>query len=134
MKIERTQPPRPRPAADKLGFGLHFTDHILRMDFDRRRRGQPDNRPYAPHSLDPTACVLYYGQTIFEGMKAYRGTDADPTPRLFRPDMHALRWNASADRLCMPRLEPQQFVDCVKAIIRTDADWMPQGEGTSLYV
>src|SRR4051812_13542674 len=134
MKTERTTSPRPRPPADKLGFGLYFTDHMLRMDWEKGRWQEPRIQPYGPLSLDPTACVLHYGQTIFEGMKAYRGPEGDLAPRLFRPQKHAERWNASAERICMPTMEATLFIDCVKGLVKMDADWMPQGPETSLYV
>ncbi|MFN0063561.1 MAG: branched-chain amino acid aminotransferase [Myxococcaceae bacterium] len=134
MKIERAKSLKPKPSADKLGFGQHFTDHMLRIDFADGRWGEPAIVPYGPITLEPTAAVLHYGQSIFEGMKAYRGQGADSSLRIFRPSANAQRLNASATRLCMPTLDPKIFVDSIKALVKHEADWVPSAPGTSLYI
>src|SRR5688572_1006374 len=100
MKIEKTRQPKPKPAPNALGFGKHFTDHMLRLDFDGGW-SEPAIVPYGPISLEPAAAAFHYGQAIFEGFKAFPGT-LGAAPRLFRPADHLRRLNASAARVCMP--------------------------------
>ena len=88
--------------------------------------------PYANISLAPSAMVFHYGQEMFEGLKAYRG--ADDSIYLFRPDMNAKRANASNERLCIPEIPEDMFVEAVKALVDIDRDWVPSDEGTSLYI
>ena len=116
-----------------LGFGRHFTDHMLIMEYTRGK-GWHDARivPYGSISLDPSAMVFHYGQEIFEGMKAYH--TADGRNLLFRPEENAKRMNNSCVRLCMPEIEVEDWVECVKAAVRADMDWIPTEPGTSLYI
>ena len=134
IRIERTQNPAPKPAADKpLGFGKIFTDHMFIMNYTEGK-GWHDPRivPFQKISLYPSAMVFHYGQEMFEGLKAYKGTDGKAY--LFRPDMNAKRANRSNDRLCIPRIPEEDFVQAVKAVVSVDQDWIPSAPGTSLYV
>lgn len=134
IKIERTQAPKQKPTDEsKLGFGKIPTDHMFVMDYTAGE-GWHDPRivPYQPFMLDPATVVLHYAQEIFEGMKAYR--TADGKVQLFRPDCNAARMNDSADRLCIPRIPEEDFVQAVKALVDVDADWVPHSDGTSLYI
>ena len=76
--------------------------------------------------------VFHYGQEMFEGLKAYKG--ADRKNYLFRPDMNAKRTNNTNDRLCIPRVPEEDYVQAVKAIVSVDQDWIPTEPGTSLYI
>jgi branched-chain amino acid aminotransferase len=89
-------------------------------------------RPYGPLSLWPCAQVLHYGQEVFEGLKAYR--TAEGTVHLFRPWDNARRFAASCRRMCMPELPPEAFVAAVRELTAIDRNWVPTGEGTSLYL
>ncbi|MCL2111572.1 MAG: branched-chain amino acid aminotransferase [Clostridiales bacterium] len=133
LNITRTQNPKAKPDAATLGFGEIFTDHMFIMDNDEGR-GWHDPRivPYGPLSLDPAASVLHYGQEMFEGLKAYRGDDG--TLRLFRPDMNAKRVTATNDRICLPPIDEEVFVEAIKAVVNVDRDWIPDYQGTSLYI
>ncbi len=134
IKIERTQNPAKKPGkGQKLGFGKIFTDHMFIMNYTEGK-GWHDARivPYQKISLYPSAMVFHYGQEMFEGLKAYKGTDG--RPYLFRPDMNAKRANRSNDRLCIPRIPEEDFVQAVKAVVAVDRDWIPDEPGTSLYV
>jgi hypothetical protein len=93
IRTTKTASPRPMPPAEQLGFGKHFSDHMLCVDYDAEH-GWHDARvePYAPLALDPSASVLHYGQAMFEGLKAFRG--ADGKLRLFRLEAHAKRMDA----------------------------------------
>ncbi|MEM9696260.1 MAG: aminotransferase class IV, partial [Myxococcota bacterium] len=133
MKFEvvRTPSPRPRPPADNLGFGVHFSDHVFRMDYDGDWRS-PRIEPYGPIAMEPGASVLHYAQAIFEGMKAHRGEDG--VVRLFRPDRHAARFASSAGKLCMPAVPPEMFVEGCRQLVAVDEDWVPHGRGEALYL
>ena len=117
------------------GFGVHFTDHMVLVDWDKGE-GWHDPRvvPYGPLQLDPSAAVFHYGQEIFEGMKAYR--HADGSVWTFRPERNAERLNASARRLALPELPPTVFLDAVKELVSTDQAWVPAADSgeTSLYL
>ncbi len=134
IKITKTTAPKTKPAkGSALGFGKIFTDHMFIMNYTEGK-GWHDARivPYGPISLDPSAMVFHYGQEMFEGLKAYRGTDGKA--RLFRPDMNAKRANNSNQRLCIPEIPEEDFVEAIKAVVKVDEDWIPEDEGTSLYI
>jgi branched-chain amino acid aminotransferase len=134
IKINKTKNPKEKfKPGDVLGFGKKFTDHMFVMNYTEGK-GWHDPRieEYAPISLDPSAMVFHYGQTMFEGMKAYRGDDGKVY--LFRPDMNAKRANDSNKRLCIPEIPEEDFVQAVKAVVDVDKDWIPTGAGESLYI
>jgi len=116
-----------------LKFGTFFTQHHFVMDY-KDVNGWYNARvsPYASFILDPAASCLHYGQSIFEGLKAYKGSDKKI--RLFRPSANASRFNKSAQRMCMPVIDEDFFVQAVKAIVKVDKDWIPTEKGTSLYI
>lgn len=132
IKITRTTAPKAKPTG-KLGFGKLFTDHMFVMDYTRGK-GWHDPRivPFQDITLSPAAMVFHYGQEMFEGLKAYKG--ADGKNYLFRPDMNAKRTNNTNDRLCIPRVPEEDYVQAVKAIVSVDQDWIPTEPGTSLYI
>jgi branched-chain amino acid aminotransferase len=117
----------------KLGFGKLFTDRMLLVEW-KAGQGWVDARiePYGPFTLDPACLVLHYAQEIFEGLKAYKW--ADGTIALFRPEMNARRFNFSADRMCMPEVPEELFLEGVKQLVRLESDWVPSSPGTSLYI
>ena len=131
--VTRTTHPKTRPADDSLQFGQVFTDHMFMMDYDDGR-GWHDPRvvPYAPFTIDPACCVLHYAQAVFDGLKAFRGTDGQV--RLFRADRHAARLNRSCDLLCIPQLDQALVEESFKAVVGVDADWVPSKRGTALYL
>ena len=115
------------------GFGRVFTDHMAVVRYSDAK-GWHDAKITArkPISLDPAAAVLHYAQEIFEGLKAYRL--ADGTLAMFRPDANARRFNASAERLAMPKLPEETFLESIRQLVRVDRDWFPTVEGGSLYI
>jgi branched-chain amino acid aminotransferase len=137
MKYEisytRTQNPKAKPDPSTLGFGELFTDHMFLMDYDKGV-GWHDARivPYGPIPLDPAAAVLHYAQEMFEGLKTYKSVDGGV--RLFRPNMNAKRTTATNERLCIPYIDEAFYVDAIKALVEYDKDWVPEAEGTSLYI
>ena len=139
--LEFQQVPHPSPvAADARaqaiadpGFGKVFTDHMVTIDWDEGRGWHSATLgPRGPLSLDPACAVLHYAQEIFEGLKAYRL--ADGTMALFRPEQNARRFNHSADRLAMPNLPEETFVEAVRQAVLADKAWFPPVEGGSLYI
>ena len=131
--IEKTQNPKTKPNPDTLRFGTEFSDHMFVMDYEEGK-GWHDGKivPYGPLVLDPAAVVFHYAQEMFEGLKAYK--TADGKVQLFRPDMNAKRTNRTNDRLCIPQMDEELYVEAIKALVSVDADWIPQKEGTSLYI
>lgn len=134
LKIELTKNPKQKPVDEsKLGFGKIFTDHMFIMEYTGEK-GWHDARivPYGPLSLDPATTVLHYGQSIFEGLKAYRGVDGKI--RLFRPEKNMARMNISCDRMCLPKVDEEFALDCMKKLVEIEKDWVPSSDGTSLYI
>ncbi|MDE2436415.1 MAG: branched-chain amino acid aminotransferase [Sphingomonadales bacterium] len=136
-----THLPHPAPTAADVraavladpGFGKAFSDHMVTIDWEEGKGWHNATvGPRAALSLDPAAAVLHYAQEIFEGLKAYRLADGGIA--LFRPDANARRFNASAERLAMPSLPEDLFVEAVKELVSADANWFPTVEGGSLYL
>ena len=131
--------PNPTPAVERAerlvnpGFGRVFTDHMAVIHYNEAQ-GWHDARITARTALtvDPASSVLHYAQEIFEGLKAYRL--ADGGTGLFRPDANARRFRNSARRLAMPELPEELFLESVRALVRTDRDWIPAIEGGALYL
>ena len=134
IKFEKTASPKQKPkAGEPLGFGKIFTDHMFIMDYETGK-GWHDPRivPFGNLSISPACASFHYGQTMFEGMKAYKG--ADGKYYVFRPDMNAKRTNNTNKRLCIPELPEDDFVQAVKALVSVEKEWIPHDPGTSLYI
>ncbi|MBQ2302010.1 MAG: branched-chain amino acid aminotransferase [Oscillospiraceae bacterium] len=132
--VTYTENPKTRPTDEsKLGFGRSFSDHMFLMNYTEGK-GWHDGRivPYAPLELDPSCMVLHYAQEVFEGMKAYRWEDG--SIHLFRPYENAKRMQNSNERLCMPAVPEDMFVEAIKELVSVDAEWVPHNPGTSLYI
>jgi branched-chain amino acid aminotransferase len=125
--------PKQHPSDDALQFGNVFTDHMFVMDY-AEPGGWQDARivPYQPFALDPATAVLHYAQAVFDGLKAFRGSDG--TIRLFRPKKHAERLKMSSERLCIPTLDPELVCGSFHALVGVDHAWVPNKRGTSLYL
>lgn len=133
LTVTRTTAPKPKTANDKLVFGAVKSDHMLEIDWDVKDGwSAPRIVPYHNLELDPAASCLHYGLEAFEGMKAYR--DSRGRARLFRPDLNMKRLATSMERLAFPPLDGPAFTECIKALVRADGDWIPAGEGYSLYL
>jgi len=117
---------------DNLPFGKVFSDHILEMDYRDGEWQEPEIKPFQSLSLHPATSAIHYGQSIFEGMKANKTPDGEVL--LFRPDMNAKRFAESSERLCMPVIPEDVFLELVKRIVDIDRDWIPNKEGYSLYI
>jgi len=97
-----------------IPFGRIFSDHMLVMDFVDGKWQTAQIKPFAALPMHPAASALHYGQSFFEGMKAYK--QADGKPVLFRPHLNAKRFNDSAHRLCMPTLDEERFISLIDRI------------------
>ena len=114
------------------GFGRLFTDHMVTIRYSEGQGWHSHHvGPREPFQLDPACAVLHYAQEVFEGMKAYRL--ADGTVAMFRPEENARRFAESAQRMAMPVLPEDIFLEAVEQLVKIDADWIPGGEG-SLYL
>ena len=117
---------------DNLSFGSVFTDHMLECNYKDGKWQSPKIVPYQPITLDPSAKIFHYGQSIFEGMKAYK--DKDENIMLFRPLDNCKRLNKSAERLAIPQIPEEIFMDGLKQLLKLDSDWIPTNDGSSLYL
>jgi branched-chain amino acid aminotransferase len=117
---------------DNLPFGSVYSDHMLECDFKNGEWQTPVIKPYSPITLDPSAKIFHYGQSIFEGMKAYK--DADENVMLFRPLENCKRLNKSAERLVIPSIPEAIFMQGLTKLLEIDSDWIPRNEGSSLYI
>ena len=133
ITVTKTTEPKAKPDASGLGFGKIFTDHMFVMDYSKEK-GWHDAKiiPYGPFSVEPSCATLHYGQAIFEGLKAYKGENGEIF--LYRPEKNMARINQSNDRLCIPQIDEEFAVEAIKELVLIDQDWIPEGEGTSLYI
>ncbi|HWO97712.1 MAG TPA: branched-chain amino acid aminotransferase [Bacillus sp. (in: firmicutes)] len=133
ISVTLTKEKKQKPQSNELGFGRIFTDHMFVMDYTEGK-GWHDPRivPYQPITLDPACMVFHYGQTVFEGLKAY--LTKDEKVFLFRPDKNMQRLNRSNERLCIPQIDEEFAVEALKQLITVDKEWIPSAEGTSLYI
>ncbi|MFH1077459.1 MAG: branched-chain amino acid aminotransferase [Pseudomonadota bacterium] len=133
IQILKTEKFKEKPKATDLTFGTYFTDHMFSMDYAPNQGWHnPGIEPYAPISMDPSTTVLHYGQTIFEGLKAYRTKKS--SVQLFRPKDNLLRLNSSAKRLCIPEIDVDFALLALKKLLLLEHEWVPHLSGTSLYI
>ena len=132
IKIEKAKVLKEKPDFSKLGFGKYFTDHMFVMDYSQKE-GWHDAKivPFDYIPIHPASTVLHYGAEIFEGMKAYRTADGY---QLFRPLENLKRLNNSAERLCLPEVDGDDFIEALTTLITLEYDWIPTLPGTSLYI
>ncbi len=117
---------------NNLGFGNHISDHMLVIDYKNGVWQEPMIVPYRNLELSPAMLALHYGQSVFEGMKAFKNGEGVIT--IFRPERHHKRLLKSLERMCMPAISEELFIDSLSALIEVDADWVPTTEGASLYL
>ena len=115
-----------------LEFGKYVADHMLVCDYANGAWGTPQIVPFGDLSLSPTTLALHYGQSVFEGMKAFRMEDG--RINLFRLPKHHDRFSKSLDRMCMAIVPEQVFMEGIKKLIEVDKAWIPTAPGTSLYI
>jgi len=115
-----------------IQFGKMYADHMLVADYENGEWKQPEIVPFENLSLSPATTFMHYGQAIFEGVKAYKNQNDEPV--IFRPYDNWKRMNRSAERMGMPAVPEDIFIDGMRALVNLDKDWIPTDEGTSLYL
>lgn len=117
---------------ENLGFGVYLSDHVYMSRHDGNEWNEGEIIPYGPMEVEPAMCTLHYGQSIFEGLKAFR--DVKGGVNLFRPDMNAARLNRSAEKVCIPMFPENRFVEACVEIVQVDNKFIPTTRGHSLYL
>lgn len=134
IEINLAEPEKRKPPQfEELSFGKIFTPHMFVMKYEADKGWHsPKIQPLSNIELHPAAIVLHYSQTVFEGLKAYYGVDGKI--RFFRIWDHIARLNRSADRLCIPQVEPEFTFKAIKTLVSIDRDWIPKKKGAALYI
>jgi branched-chain amino acid aminotransferase len=117
---------------DNLPFGRYFSDHMLEADYENGEWKNIEIKPYQPLLLSPSVSALHYGQAIFEGIKAYR--DSEDNAYIFRPHDNYKRFNISAERMQMPTVPEELFLEGMRRLISLDKNWIPSRKDHSLYI
>lgn len=122
-----------KPNVHDLGFGKYFSDYMFTMDYSLED-GWHDAKimPYSNISLSPATMVFHYGQSVFEGMKAYKNRDGNIL--LFRPQENIKRLNLSCERLCIPELSEDLVLEGLTSLLKLEKSWIPNEEGCALYI
>ena len=134
IRFEERKELKTKPAKDaELGFGRVFTDYMILADYTPEE-GWHDARivPYGPLNYNPGAMIFHYGQSTFEGLKAYYIDEH--TIHLFRPEKNFERMNNSNERLCIPKIDPKEFTEYIIEALKIEKDWIPKENGKSLYI
>ena len=133
IKKERTSSPLKKPDPSVLGFGQYFTDHMFMMEYESGKGwANPRIVPFGRLAMHPASTVLHYGAEIFEGLKAYRAPGGGV--QMFRPIENVKRMNVSADRMCLPQIPEEDFMQALTEFVSFEQDWTPSAAGTSLYL
>jgi branched-chain amino acid aminotransferase len=117
---------------DDLGFGEVFSDHMFMLKYKDGQWKSPFILPFGNIEVSPSLCTLHYGQAVFEGLKAFYRKDGIIS--LFRPERYHARFNRSCQRLCIPPLDWESFIEATKQLITLDRGWVPKRRGYSLYI
>jgi branched-chain amino acid aminotransferase len=117
---------------DNLAFGKVFSDHMFIMEYENGGWNAGEIIPFGPISMHPAMSAIHYGQSIFEGLKAYRTENNEVI--IFRPEMNAARFQESAERMCMPPVPHDIFIEAIKKLVEIDQNWVSGKEGYSLYI
>jgi branched-chain amino acid aminotransferase len=133
IRVEKTERSRlPEVDFENLAFGKEHSDHMFMMEYENGSWQEPRIVPFQDLQLSPFTSALHYGQSIFEGMKAHLDPNDDIV--FFRPYDNIERMNNSAERMCMPQLDPELFMEAMKQLAQLDKDWIPRKEGSALYI
>jgi branched-chain amino acid aminotransferase len=115
-----------------LVFGKVLSDHMLRMTYSKGKWNKPRIVPYGPIRMYPALSTLHYGQTVFEGLKAFIAKDG--SINVFRLEDHIRRFNRSCQRLCIPEVDHKTFLDSLVHLLKMEKAWIPKKKGTALYI
>ena len=133
IAIERTKDSRLSTTdLGSISFGRVFSDHMFVMEHEKGEWHRPRIVPYTDIPMSPASAVLHYAQSIFEGLKAYRAPDGQVN--IFRPQQNIERMNRSAERMCMPAIPEDLFMEAMVTLVGEDRNWIPQGDDASLYI
>ncbi|MFN4083189.1 MAG: branched-chain amino acid aminotransferase [Bacteroidia bacterium] len=135
ISIKITKTPQSRVSTfdfEHIEFGKAFSDHMYRVDYTNGQWQQPEILPYGNICISPAMSAIHYGQAIFEGMKAFKNTKGNPV--LFRPLENHKRLNLSAERMGMPTISEELFMQGLHSLIDLDKQWIPTKEGSALYI
>lgn len=117
---------------NNLGFGNYISDHMLVADYNNGKWHEPKILPFGELAMTPAILALHYGQSIFEGMKAFKNKKGEIN--IFRIQRHHQRLLRSLERMCMPAISEEMFIESLSALVATDANWVPDSEGSALYL
>src|SRR6476469_1767927 len=117
---------------ENIPFGRYYTDHMLEADYENGEWKNIEIKPYQPLLLEPSLAALHYGQAIFEGIKAYKNEQGEAF--IFRPYDNFKRFNISAERMQMPAVPEDIFIEGMRMLIELDKNWIPNKEDHSLYI
>lgn len=117
---------------ENLSFGKYYADHMMVCDYENGEWQKPEIKPYGPMQMEPSAKVFHYGQTIFEGMKAFK--DKNEKVWLFRPEQNFNRFNISCKRMAIPEFPKEYFFGALEILLDLDKKWILKGDGNSLYI
>ena len=117
---------------DNLAFGKTFSDHMFSMDYENGAWVNGKVMPFQPIPMHPAMSAIHYGQSIFEGLKAYKSKNGQIN--IFRPELNAVRFAESAKRMCMPEVPESIFLEAIRTLIEVDRNWVPEADGYSLYI
>lgn len=115
-----------------IQFGKVYSDHMLVAYYEDGQWNAPQILPFNNLQLSPATTFMHYGQAIFEGVKAYK--DADGNAQIFRPQDNFKRMNRSAERMAMPAITEEIFIEGMRTLVELDKAWIPSSEDTSLYI
>ncbi|HKK46193.1 MAG TPA: hypothetical protein VJ964_11775, partial [Balneolaceae bacterium] len=117
---------------DDPGFGRVLSDHMLEIRYEGGKWHQAEIKPYGKIEVTPALNTLHYAQSVFEGMKGYYVDEE--TVNLFRPEKNWQRMSNSCERLCIPFIDQEIFIQGITELIKLDHKWVPRKDGNSLYI
>ncbi len=117
---------------NNLVFGTIFTDHMFMMEYKDGKWSKPKIIPYGPIEVEPSMCSLHYAQMGFEGLKAFKTVDGKIN--IFRIDRNFERFMITCERLCMPKIDKEIFIEGIKTLVNLDKNWIPEKKGSALYI
>lgn len=117
---------------DNIPFGKVYSDHMFIADYEDGQWSDLRIVPYENLSMAPASSVIHYGQSVFEGLKAYKNNDGEAV--VFRPEANAKRLNKSAERMCIPEVPEELFIQGMTELLNLDSTWIPNKENTALYI
>jgi branched-chain amino acid aminotransferase len=117
---------------ENFTFGVQATDQMLMARFENGAWSAYEIGPVKNISLSPLAMCLHYGQTVFEGLKAFRTENGQIN--IFRLESHWKRMNRSLERMAMPPLPASCFIDGIRDLIEKESQWVIDDPEYSLYI